>query len=229
MKLSIIIPCYNERKTISECLKKVLSVNLGDMEKEIIVVDDNSTDGTREILKETKEKSVKVIFYSKNSGKGSAIRSALPHITGDIVIIQDADLEYDPRDYRKLLDVIINKNASVVYGSRRLNHENRWSYTSYALGGIFLTFLTNFLYGSNITDEPTCYKMFRSEIIKKMGLESSGFEFCSEITAKALKMGLKIHEVPITYCPRSIEEGKKINFNDGLKAIKTLVMYKFKD
>lgn len=229
MKLSIIIPCYNERKNIGECLKKVLAVNLGETEKEIIVVDDNSTDGTKELLKEMREKSLKVIFHSKNAGKGFAIRTALQYITGDIVIIQDADLEYDPGDYRKLLDVIINNNAHVVYGSRCLNVDNKWCYISYALGGLFLTFLTNFLYGSKITDESTCYKMFRTEVIKNMNIESFGFEFCPEITAKVLKMGLKIHEVPISYNSRRIKEGKKIRFNDGLKAIKTLVKYRFRD
>lgn len=229
MKLSIIIPCYNERVTILECLKRVNAVDLGDVEKEIIIVDDSSTDGTREILQGMNPGSAKIVFHLDNLGKGLAIRNALKHVTGDVVIIQDADLEYDPNDYPGLLKVINDGHASVVYGSRRLNKANRWSYVSSAFGGIFLSLLTNLLYRSKITDEPTCYKMFKTEVIKGIKLECIGFEFCPEVTAKILKKGIKIKEVPISYAPRHIEEGKKINWRDGLVAIKTLIKYRFKD
>ncbi|MEJ2745523.1 MAG: glycosyltransferase family 2 protein [bacterium] len=229
MKLSIIIPCYNEKGTILECLQRVVSVDLGAVEKEIIIVDDSSIDGTREILQGIDHGLAKIIFHSNNSGKGLAIRNALNYVTGDVVIIQDADLEYDPNDYRKLLKVINDGHASVVYGSRRLNKANQWSYISSAFGGILLSILTNLLYRSKITDEPTCYKMFKTEVIKGIKLECIGFEFCPEITAKILKRGIDIKEVPISYMPRHIEEGKKINWRDGLVAIKTLIKYRFKD
>ncbi len=221
------MPCYNEKKTIAECLRRVFAVDLGGVEKEIIIVDDGSTDGTIQILKGIKDDSVKVIHHSKNLGKGSAIKSALPHVTGDIVIIQDADLEYDPKDYVKLFNVIINDGAKVVYGSRILHDRYKWSSFAYGLGGIFITFFTNFLYGSDITDGATCYKMFRADLIKGIGLKAVGFEFCPEITSKILKKGLKIHEVPISYFPRTIREGKKIKWRHGIEAIWTLLKYRF--
>lgn len=224
MKLSVILPVYNEKNTIEEIIKRTEAVNLN---KEIIIIDDYSNDGTREIIKEKiNQKNIIKIFHSKNKGKGACIRSGLEKATGDIVIIQDADLEYDPEDYYKLVKPIMEGKASVVYGSRALG-KCKYSYLRYALGGKFLSFLTNILYGSNITDEPTCYKLFKTELIKSLNLKCTGFEFCPETTAKILKRGYKIFEVPISYHPRKIEEGKKINWKDGIKAIWTLIKYRF--
>jgi len=229
MKLSIIMPVYNEKDTIMEMVGKVMNVN---MEKELIIVDDCSKDGTREILRkidniDNDDNNIMVIYHKKNMGKGMAIRTAIKHVTGDIVIIQDADLEYEPEDYYELVRPIIEGKADVVYGSRELLKENKWSYYRYAMGGRFLSRLTNLLYHSNITDEPTCYKVFRADILKSMNLKCKRFEFCPEVTAKVLREGIRIYEVPIHYYPRSIEEGKKIGLRDGLQAIWTLIKYRF--
>ncbi|MCM8816741.1 MAG: glycosyltransferase family 2 protein [Candidatus Omnitrophica bacterium] len=225
MKLSIIIPVYNEKSTIKSLVDKVLDVPL---EKEIIIVDDGSTDGTRDILKKLAEEknNIKVLFQPQNKGKGYAIRKAIPEITGDVVVIQDADLEYDPMDFLKLLKLIEEGKADVVYGSRILGKNPKSSFSFY-IGGKFLSFLTNILYGTSITDEPTCYKMFRSNIIKSINLRCKGFEFCPEITAKIAKKGIKIVEVPIKYNPRTKKEGKKIRWKDGLVAIWTLIKNRF--
>lgn len=230
MTLSIIIPIFNEKNTISEILKRIENASLGDssFKKEIIMVDDGSTDGTRDILKSLEGK-YKVIYHSINQGKGAAIKTGLNHITGDYVIIQDADLEYDPKDHKKLLEFAIKNNAEVVYGSRRLNAKNGYSHLSFYLGGIFLNWLTRTLYGLKITDESTCYKLFKTETIKKIPLECKRFEFCPEITAKIAKRKIKIYEVPIEYYPRHKKEGKKINWRDGLEAVRTLIKYKFTD
>lgn len=229
MKLSIIIPVYNEKNTILEILKKIETNNLTDLgfEKEIIIVDDGSTDGTLEILKGL-EKNYKIIYHPKNQGKGAAIRTGLKYATGDYTIIQDADLEYDPKDYKKLLECAIKNNAQVVYGSRNLNPKNKYSSLLYYLGGVFLTFLTNILYNAKITDEATGYKLFKTEFLKSIPLDSKGFEFCPEITAKIAKRKIKIYEVPISYYPRSIKAGKKIKWwKDGLKAAWALIKYRF--
>lgn len=237
MKLSVIIPVYNEAATVSEMINRVGKVNLG---KEIIVVDDGSTDGTREILKEVESENlkvqsgsesedVKIIYHQKNRGKGMAIRTALESVTGDIVIIQDGDLEYDPQDYYQLVKPIMRGNADVVYGSRILKKRKRTSYWHYYWGGRFLTFVANLLYRANITDESTCYKVFRAELLKSMGLKCRGFEFCPEVTAKVCKRGYKIYEVPISCNPRTTEEGKKIGWMDGLIALWILIKYKFRD
>jgi len=224
MKLSVIIPVYNEKNTIREILNQIRAQ---DIEKEIIVVDDFSTDGTRDIIMREKNQNTMVIFHSENRGKGRAIRTALQHVTGDIIIIQDADLEYDPRDYFKLLEPIKSGKVKVVYGSRRSASNYKKSYYRFLLGGIFLSWLTNLLYGSSITDEPTCYKVFKADVLKNMNLKCERFEFCPEVTAKVLRMGYDIHEVPISYNPRKIEEGKKIGYWDGLVAIYTLLKYRF--
>jgi len=231
MKLSIIIPVYNEKNTIIEILKKIELVNLDNLgfEKEIIIIDDGSTDGTSEMLAGNFEKKYKIIFHSKNQGKGTAIKSGLKFVSGDYIIIQDADLEYDPRDYQKLLECALKNKAVVVYGSRILNRKNKSSSFLYYLGGTFLTCLTNFLYGIKITDEATGYKMFKTDFLKAIPLKSKRFEFCPEITAKIAKKGIKIYEVPINYYPRQKKEGKKINWKDGLKAVLTLIKYKFID
>jgi len=184
-KLSIIIPVYNEKKTILEILKRVENVNLEDLgfEKEIIIVDDGSTDGTREILKKLRNK-YKIIFHPKNKGKGSAIKSGLKKVTGDYVIIQDADLEYDPKDYRVLLKCAVKNQARVVYGSRTLNPKNRYSHFIYYLGGKFLSFLTSFLYGAKITDEATGYKLFKTELLKKSLSKAGALIFALKLLQK---------------------------------------------
>lgn len=229
MKLSIIVPVFNEKNTIAEILKKIETADLG-VEKEIIIVDDFSTDGTREILKTTENK-FKVFYHDKNYGKGMALRTGFKEMTGDLVVIQDADLEYDPNDLKILLNKIADEDLQVVYGSRRLNHsylKGRHSGHLFAIGGILLTWLTNFLYGTDITDEPTCYKMFRTDLLRNIDLKCVRFEFCPEITAKIAKRGIKIQEAPINYCPRHKNEGKKINWRDGLEAVWTLLKYRFK-
>ena len=200
------------------------------MEKEIIIVDDFSEDGTRDILnEETNKEGTIVVFQPKNMGKGSAIRTGLDYANGDIVLIQDADLEYDPNDYEKLIAPIFDCEAEVVYGSRRLGGNSNRSYNRYYFGGVFLSWLTNALYGSNITDEPTCYKVFTTKVIKSLNLKAKRFEFCPEVTSKILKRGYRIQEVPISYQPRHFEDGKKIMYKDGIIAIYTLFKYRFFD
>jgi len=230
MKLSIIIPVFNEKNTVAELLKKVEAADLG-VEKEIIIVDDFSTDGTREILKSYETK-YKIIYHEKNRGKGRALRTGFAKATGDTVVVQDADLEYDPNDFKAMVAKMASCNAQVVYGSRRLNHsyfKSRHSGHIFAIGGIVLSWLTNLLYGIKITDEPTCYKMFKLDLLKSIDLECERFEFCPEITAKIAKRGIKIFEVPINYYPRHKNEGKKINFKDAVEAAWTLLKYRFKD
>ena len=230
-KLSIIIPAYNEENNIQELLTKVINVPLEryGISKEIIVIDDGSNDSTTEIVK--KFKSIKLIQLNKNIGKGYAVRTGIKNATGEIILIQDADLEYDPNEYYSLINPIINKQAKVVYGSRRLKESNRkYSSLSFFIGGIGLTMLTNILYPNlQITDEPTCYKVFRSDIIKNIPLKCKRFEFCPEVTAKIGKKRIKIHEVPISYFPRSVENGKKIRWKDGIEAVWTLLKYRFTD
>lgn len=223
MLLSIIMPVYNERGNLVEILNRVQAVPI---EKEIIIVDDGSTDGTRQILRDIKGQNVKVILHERNQGKGAAIKTGLTEATGDIVIIQDGDLEYDPMDYLKLIPLIQSGEAQVVYGSRTLGSNER-SYHRYYWGGQFVTLVTNILYGLKITDEPTCYKMFKKEVIDRIKLDCTGFEFCPEVTAKVVRLGYTIHEVPISYHPRSFEEGKKIKWRDGLIAIWTLLKCRF--
>lgn len=227
MKISIIIPCYNEKKTILSLIKKVEDVDLGNIEKEIIIIDDFSSDGTRELIQDRLKK-YKLIFHNKNLGKGSALRTGFKHITGDIIIIQDADLEYDPNDYKNLIQPIIDKKYKVVYGSRERNKQNKThSGLSFYLGGRVLTWLTNLLYRSELTDEPTCYKVFDKNLLLSIPLKCKKFEFCPEITAKILKKGIEIKEIPISYCPRTSKEGKKIKFRDGVEAVWTLLKYRF--
>lgn len=225
MKLSVIIPCYNEKETILEILRRVEAVEL---DKEIVIVDDGSTDETREILKSVSPTEAAVYFHERNQGKGAAIRTGLQHVSGDIVIIQDADLEYDPQDFYELIKPIVEGRAEVVYGSRVLGKNFRISYLRYYWGGRLLSALANLLYDAHITDEPTCYKAFKASVLKSLSLTCTRFEFCPEVTAKLRKKGYKIYEVPISYHPRSLKEGKKIGWRDGLQAIWTLVKYKFK-
>lgn len=225
MRVSIIIPCYNEENTIEEILRRINEINL---EKEIIVVDDGSTDGTYQKLENIKNKFQFNLFCHKtNLGKGEAIKTALNFVSGDYVIIQDADLEYDPKDYHHLLEAVQKNNAVVVYGSRRLNPQNKKGNLFYYLGGIFLTRVTNMLYGTKITDVSTCYKLFKTEIIRDIFLESKKFDFCTEVTAKISKKGIKIHEVPIHYYPRSPQEGKKLKWYDGFILLWSLIKNRF--
>ncbi|MDO8480277.1 MAG: glycosyltransferase family 2 protein [Nanoarchaeota archaeon] len=224
MKLSIVIPAYNEKKTILKVLQVVKKQPVLGLEKEIIVVDDGSTDGTRDLLK--KVNGVTVIFHEKNQGKGAALRTGLKQATGDIFLIQDADLEYDPADYPKLLKPILDGKTNVVYGSRFLKtHHAR--YQLFYLGNKFLSLLTTVLYGQRITDMETCYKMFTREVLEKLDLRARRFEFEPEITAKILKAGFKIMEVPISYECRPFHEGKKITWKDGVKAALYLIKYRF--
>ena len=227
MKLSIVMPVFNERDTIEEIVRLVLAVNL---EKELIIVDDGSTDGTRDVLREKIEPlpDVRVFYHEVNRGKGAAIRTGKDKITGEIALIQDADLEYDPNDYHTLIDPIVNKKADVVYGSRFLGPRRAFLYWHY-LGNRFLTFVTNLLYNTMLTDMETCYKVFRAPILKDMSIRSDRFEFEPEITAKVFKRGYKVFEVPIYYSGRDFAEGKKITWRDGFKALWTILKFRFTD
>jgi len=225
-KLSIIIPVFNEAETIQKILRFIEVVPI-DWTKEIIVVDDGSTDGTADILDKLKQaQSFIYVKHTKNFGKGKAIRTALKYATGDAIIIQDADLEYDPFDYQKLL-AEFEKGNPVVYGSRNLDKKTERGYFFYSLGGRLITAVCNLLFGSHLTDINTGYKLFDSGIIKNINLEKDGFEFCEEVTVKILRKGIAIKEVPINYYPRSFKEGKKIKIKDGFKAISTLITYRF--
>jgi dolichol-phosphate mannosyltransferase len=228
MKLSIIIPCYNEESTIEEIIKEIGLVDLIDTKKEIIIIDDGSTDKTQEILQQLKSKfEFQLLRHPKNLGKGAAIKTALDRVSGDYVIIQDADLEYDPQDYKKLLWCARDKGARVVYGSRYSGMENKYIHPIFYTGGRVLTLLTNLLYRSKITDEATCYKLFKKDVICGIDLKCKGFDFCPEVTAKVLKKGIKIYEVMISYYPRHIKDGKKIKLTDGLESIWILIKYRF--
>lgn len=221
MKLTVIIPAYNEVGTIFEVIKRVKEVS---SDKEIIVVDDGSTDGIRNILKERRD-GVKVLFHDTNKGKGAAIRTALPHITGDIVIIQDADLEYDPSEYPRLIAPILDGKADVVYGSRLMGGPHRVLFYWHAVGNKIITTLSNIFTDLNLSDMETGYKVFRAEVLKKIKIESNRFGFEPEITAKIAKMGCRIYEVPISYWGRDYSEGKKINWKDGVAALYWIIKY----
>ncbi len=223
MLLSIIVPVFNERETIEKLLATLETVPL---EKEIVIVDDCSTDGTVDFLKQLNRTNTRVFFHETNCGKGSAIRTALEHVTGDITVIQDADLEYDPRELPSLFRLFEERNATVVFGSRFMGPHTGLYFWN-AVGNKFLTFLTNFLFNAWISDMETCYKMIRTDIFKSLGLESKGFDIEPEITAKLLRRKHKIIEVPVSYFGRTYEEGKKIGFEDGCKAIVTLLRYRF--
>ncbi len=224
MKLSILVPVYNEERTLAEILDRVLAVDLA-AEKEVIVVDDASTDGTAAVLSRYSDR-VTVVRHERNRGKGAALRTALRHATGDYVVPQDADLEYEPADLSSLLAAARERGARVVYGSRRLHRANKqYSALSFYLGGILVTWVANLLYGLRLTDEPTCYKLVDRTLIEAMDLQCERFEFCAEVTAKAARMKESILEVPISYRPRHMDEGKKIGARDGLETIQTLIRY----
>lgn len=228
MKLSIIIPVYNEKGTIKEIIERVRCVDIGNIEKEIIIVDDFSTDGSRDVLKDEEKSGIRAIYHEKNEGKGAAIRTALGHITGDLILIQDADLEYDPEDYTKLLNPILKGKADVVYGSR-FTGERRNMLFLHWVGNRFLTLVTNILYNTTLSDMETCYKLFRAKAVEGVKIRSNRFSFEPEITAKVLKKGIRIYEVPISYAGREFKEGKKITWRDGFSALWTLVKYRFID
>ena len=236
MKLSVIIPVFNEEKTISEILKKVKLVKLPyKMEKEIIVIDDGSKDNSKFKIQSSKFKGIKLISHPKNLGKGASVRSGLNVASGDYIIIQDADLEYDPSYYPLLLKPILENKTYIVYGTRLKNYplkfwgRDKTVLPTHLIANRFLTGLTNLLYNSNLTDMETCYKVFTCISLKGIKLESSRFDFEPEITAKFLKKGYQIIEIPIETKPRTYKQGKKIGFWDGVKAVFTILKYKFVD
>jgi glycosyltransferase involved in cell wall biosynthesis len=229
-KLSIIVPCYNEKATIRKILQEIMEVNLGATKKEIIIVDDNSQDGTKEILKElaAKNSSIQLLFQATNQGKGAALKRGIMQSTGDVVVIQDADLEYDPQDYKRLLHPIERGPADVVYGSRFVGGEpHRIIYYRHQLANKFLTMLSNIFTGLNLTDMETCYKMMRGDLARKLAedLNSKRFGFEPEITARIAKSKAAVYEIGVSYYGRTKEEGKKIGFKDGLKAIFEIIKY----
>ena len=229
MKLSIIIPCYNEKKTIEKILNKIKKTVT--YEKEIIIIDDFSNDGTREILKELqKNEAHKIIFNNKNYGKGYNVKKGIENASGDIIIIQDADLEYDPNDYPKLVTPIKDGFADVVYGSRFVgSNEKRVLFFWHSVGNYFLTLLSNMFNNINLTDMECCYKAFKSNVIKDIKLKENRFGFEPEITAKISKKNLRIYEVGIKYFGRKYSEGKKITWKDGLRAIYCIIYYSLFD
>lgn len=225
MKLSIVIPCFNERATISDIIAAVRAVPLVD--KEIIVVDDCSTDGTREILRGGLEREVtRVIYHERNQGKGAALRSGFAAATGDVVVVQDADLEYDPQELPRLMEPIVRNRADVVYGSRFMGGEpHRVVYFWHMVGNRVLTLLSNMFTNLNLTDMETCYKMFRREVLQTITIEEDRFGFEPEITAKVARGGHRIFEMGIPYYGRTYAEGKKIGWRDGVRAIIAIVKY----
>jgi glycosyltransferase involved in cell wall biosynthesis len=230
LKLSIIVPVYNEKGTIHEILQRVRAVPLEGVEKEIVVVDDCSTDGTRDLLaQETATADTRVLHHPVNKGKGAAIQTGLQACTGDLIIVQDADLEYDPNDYGKLMAPILAGKATVVYGSRFAQGHHKKMFLSQRLANTVLTVLTNLLYGAALSDMETCYKVFPAQVIKPIRLRAQRFDFEPEITAKLLKRGHGILEVPISYAGRVYHEGKKINWRDGVVAVFSLIYYRFFD
>lgn len=238
MKLSVVIPVYNEEKTVAEVISRVHNVRLP-IRKEIVVVDDASNDSSKAEIKKARQKlkinSFKLIEHETNQGKGAAVRSGISAATGNIVLIQDADLEYDPKDYPKLIKPILDGRSDVVFGTRLKNYplqlfgKKRTPLVLHYLGNKFLTLFTQLLYGGGVTDMETCYKVFRREVLDGIVLRSKRFEFEPEITAKMLKKGYKIYEVPIRVEPRGYDEGKKITWKDGFIALWTLIKYRFAD
>jgi len=230
-KVSIIVPVFNEEETIDKVINRLLKIHSKDFDKEIIIVNDGSIDNTKRILSVfEKEKEIKLIEHKKNLGKGAAVRTGIKKATGDVIIIQDGDLEYNPKEIINCIRPILLGKEKVVYGSRFLDKKQRSKIMRegkilFFIGNQILTFLTNILFKTKISDEATCYKAFDVNIFKAIKIDSNGFEWEPEITAKILKLGLSIKEIPISYCPR--KKGKKIKYKDGLKAALTLIKYKF--
>jgi glycosyltransferase involved in cell wall biosynthesis len=226
-KLSVIVPVFDERNTVVEIVRRMRNVELP-VDLEIVIVDDGSTDGTRDVLRQLADSTVRVINHDVNKGKGAAIRTGLAHVTGDLVLVQDADLEYDPEDWPKLLTPILRGKAQVVYGSR-FTGERRNMLFLHWIGNRFLSLVTNVLYNTTLSDMETCYKLFDRALLDSITLRAQRFEFEPEVTAKMLRRGIRIYEVPISYTGREFEEGKKITWRDGFIALWTLVKYRFTD
>jgi glycosyltransferase involved in cell wall biosynthesis len=224
-KLSVIVPVYNERNTVVEILRRMRAVDLP-VDREFIVVDDGSTDGTRAVLTQLGDSTVKILTHPQNRGKGAAIRTGLEHVTGDLVLIQDADLEYDPDDWQKLIAPVLRGKATVVYGSRFTGERRNMLFLHWA-GNRALSLVTNLLYNTTLSDMETCYKLFDRRVLESMTLKSDKFDFEPEVTAKVLRQGIRIYEVPISYAGREFEEGKKITWRDGFAALTALVKYRF--
>jgi glycosyltransferase involved in cell wall biosynthesis len=225
--MSVIVPVFNERNTLVEILRRMRAVELpAGIEREIIVVDDGSSDGTRDVLKQLGDSTVRVIMHDENRGKGAAVRTGFTHATGDYVLIQDADLEYDPEDWPKLINPVLRSKARVVYGSR-FTGERRNMLFLHWIGNRALSLTTNILYNTTLSDMETCYKLIDRALVLSLNLSANRFDFEPEITAKILKRGIRIYEVPISYTGREFEEGKKITWRDGFAALWTLVKYRF--
>jgi glycosyltransferase involved in cell wall biosynthesis len=224
--LSVVMPVYNERETIEEIIRRVLAVPV---RIELIVVDDGSKDGTRDILAELqRELGFRLFLQERNQGKGAALRRGFENVSGDLVVIQDADLEYSPEEYPELIELICQGRADVVYGSRFLGRHRVFMFSHY-LGNRIVTFLTNVLYNTMLTDMETCYKVMRAEIVRDLRLESNGFGIEPEMTAKIFKRGCRVYEIPITYDGRGYDQGKKITWRDGFVALWVLLKYRFRD
>lgn len=226
-KVTILIPVFNEVSTLEQILDKVEKADFCGLEKEIILIDDCSTDGTKDLYPKLP---YKILYHEVNQGKGAALRDGFKEATGDIVVIQDADLEYDPVDYKPLIQLILDGKADVCYGTRLAGGKPSRSFMfTHLLGNKFLSLLTNILYGSTLTDMETCYKAFKADFIKGIEIKSNRFDFEPEITAKVLKRGARLYELPVSYYGREFSEGKKITWKDGFHAIKALVKYRFVD
>ncbi len=221
MKLSVLIPVYNEEKTIGRVVELLLKAKVA---HEIIIIDDGSTDGTTAILKNLKNKKIRV-FHKENGGKGSALRLGLEKVTGDYILVQDADLEYHPEDIQLLIDPIENRGVQVVYGSRFIGGHSNLLYW-HLVGNKFLNFLVNILYDTTISDMETCYKLIPTQIMKELGLQANAFDIEPEITCKILRKGIRIYEVPISYVGRDFSEGKKISWKDGVGAVGTIIKWR---
>ena len=233
MKLSVVIPAYNEERTIAETIQRVKAVDLGPLDMEIIVVDDGSKDRTREILKTIPD--IRVVLQERNAGKGAAVKSGFRAATGDIVIIQDADLEYDPRDYGPMVQPILDGRADAVIGSRFIRERLQFfgkgaksPFFTHYIGNIMIVRLTNALYGQSATDYEGCYKAFSKSLVDSLPIEANGFEYDNELICKLLRRGYRMAEVPITYQPRTYEEGKKIKWQDGVRMMWTILKWRFK-
>ena len=228
-KLSVIVPVYNERNTVVEVLRRMRAVELPDgIDREIIVVDDGSDDGTRDVLNQLRDSTVRILAHPGNRGKGAAVRTGIEVASGDYVLIQDADLEYDPEDWPKLIAPVIRGRAQVVYGSR-FTGERRNMLFLHWIGNRMLSFVTNVLYNTTLSDMETCYKLVDRELLCSLGLRANRFDLEPEITAKILKRRIRIYEVPISYTGREFDEGKKITWRDGFAALWTLAKYRFAD
>jgi glycosyltransferase involved in cell wall biosynthesis len=222
--LSVIVPVYNERNTVAEILRRIRAVKLP-LEVDVVVVDDGSTDGTEKVLSALQDSTVRVITHERNRGKGAAVRTGMANAKGDLLVIQDADLEYDPEDWRRLLEPILKGKAKVVYGSR-FTGERKNILPSHWVGNRFLVLVTNLLYRSTLSDMETCYKLFDRSVLEGITINSDRFEFEPEITAKLLRRGYRIYEVPVSYAGREPSEGKKITWHDGIGALVTLFRYR---